>query len=37
MITLCITPVMTGTIKEKIQISIICVLLDSLYILPILL
>jgi hypothetical protein len=37
MITLYVTPVMTGTIKDKIQIVIICLLLDSSYILPILL
>lgn len=37
MISLCIIPAMTGTLKDRIQIVIICLLLDSSYILPILL
>ena len=34
MITICVMPAFVGTIKEKIQALIVCLALDSIYILP---
>lgn len=37
MISLCVIPAMTGTIADQVKIAFICLLLDSLYIVPIIL
>ena len=37
MITLCVIPNFTGTIKEYIGCAILCIMLDSTYILPMIL
>lgn len=34
MITLCVLPNFKGTTKEFIQVAFICVILDSMYIVP---
>jgi hypothetical protein len=34
MITLCVAPQLVGTIAERIECTIMCLILDSIYIVP---